>query len=486
MKYNNLFLAFLMLFSACYASAEPAIFKCLKHRNYTCIDYEASIDQKWYRQKNKHNETPLVVAIKLKDPNLITYLVKHHARVHTEQVLLASKVFFDLEPHHLKDIEYQRNDLEETQRTFAERIIMAAIQNVNDGPSIRDIAPILTLFCDRIHLALLLKDLLSTKILTQHDINILLQEHDDLFLQDVKINADEIATIISSFLKIKNKHNLLLLITKAYNQNQNNRRSPPRFTPTLPAILPSIAQDFTQGLIHKSQTFFANISPALLAREKFLHQPSIQFQNFIEYANKLTDYVTMSIIKPKEPDERERKYIFWNFIYETLLSEGDLNSAFTLAMALNSPAVEKALDAKLFKPVTCTDPNDNFKTYRINFMHSAEHFHLPAIMVHARDLEPIKELRLFVNTDREEVLNDVVVEALTKFARTLYAAHRKLSQRDYQPDIHFAALLDNLINADQFTDFSLEHCSNFKSLRHENGKRAFSFRLPSPRSPRGQ
>jgi hypothetical protein len=476
---NKYLLSLLIIYlSYNYQGHAADIFKYISENNYLGIQQEIELDQRWSYKKNSKKETPLQAAIKIKDVKLINYLITFGAQVSKKDIILAMNFFFDI---YQNDLNQKYTASSEVNSLFAESLIKATLRTPPVEDNLQIIARILDLFCDPQDLALVIKSLFDDRKLEQRHIHILARSYKQLFLQDKKLDHEAIKIIVSVFIDLKVEHSILLFITEAYKLHSYMPETRPHYTTDISTFV--MGQDFTQAILNKSQSYFMLMTPAALVRYVFLENKDAHIIEAIEYLEKLTNFVSVSILVPPEIEDKEKKYIFWYSIYEKLLNEGDLSGAFAVANALASTPVQKAISAKLFTPIKLVSPEHNFSNYR-NYLADFKHqFHTPVTAIHMKDLTLLKEYSLWKEGSPKHI-NIKTVQALIDFRSLIGNAYRKAQLRFYSPSEAMKKFFNDLPQTPQelwFLRFDSLDQRLIKSARRSTSWRFLSVGGRSPR-----
>ena len=373
--------------------AESHIFACIKNENYDCIKRESELNQRWASKKNHDGDVPLSVAIKMKNSKIIAYLVALGSRVHKEHILLAMSKLFNVYPFQILNKSHITN-LKKPEHRLIKRLIISAKQSEDAENAMIKLAQILDLVGEPEDIALVIKYLYEQKKINSRMVRVLMREYQSLFIQDITLSKKQLEIIVSALINLKTENNLLLLIIESF-KTQKHNPAPRRAFSVNNSYVSSMVDEFAEAIISKSQSLFQNATPKAWVSHVFIANNQI-IKDLIEYSEKLSHLVKISITTLTDPTEQEEKYIFWNLVLDKLISESDFYAAFAVATTLNASYIQKNISTRNYKENLVVSFDNNFKIYRSLLGNSLHKFHTLALSIHLHDLTVLRETGFFI------------------------------------------------------------------------------------------
>jgi len=445
---------------------EPAIFTHLRAMNLEGVKYEMDLDPNWFKLRSvgKSRSNPLRFAIRLKNIQALKQMLNAQVRVTNEDVLLALKLFFQSEI----SVAYIQDSPSLIGQ--AQQMILAAKADPNSEDTFKKLAEILHLFARKEHRLQDIVYLFNSKQLSERETHMLLKGFvDSFFLEQEVLSNAQINAIILALLPMKGPHLLLRLLIITYEsmllpcleQNYCSVSDECKIFP--------MAEEMAQGIIERSRRIFLTIAPGLLVRAKAVNEEKLlevvgaelsddfhqitgaeikarhdlsRIKGAAMAADRLSTFVSHSILYAEAENEIGRRYRFWGIVYNILLNAGDFMGAFSVASALNSNEIETKVKAKIFQGEDIIE--GNFKIFRKKFKSLDGRFRIPVLQILLRDLEPMAEVGVFSTEPTGKLLNKEAIQFYQLFHQTIGQAYRKALECEYPISPRVATILENL------------------------------------------
>jgi hypothetical protein len=427
-----------LIAASVHAYDTPAIFACLTGPNYECLNREIGRNQEWYKLKDQKNKTPLTIALSKRNIPLIIYLLDKGALTRSRDVIFAMKIFFKIPKEDLlaKNINASAFDT-----NLSRRLILGAQASDKKVENMVKIAQVLNFFCEREAVALAIAELFSEKKISNVELQILLYELKDLFLQDELLTNEQIKVIVSALLPLPAPHLLLrMVVAMAQNSRPAHHRLLSCNLRNQPLLM---VQELSQAIIENSRLRFLKIPPSALERYVWQKDKDLQVQAAINTTNALSAFVLLSIKLCTEEEEIQRRYLFWFAVYGILTQEGDFMGAFAVASSLNAPETQRKLRSKIYKEIGLVCPDKNYKNYRDAIAKYENKFYIPALVVHLHDLDMARNYSLFRSVEDREEIDEGLLEFYVHFNAEIGRVYLKAFKQKYSYKDNLLELVEN-------------------------------------------
>lgn len=410
--------------------ADQNIFDCLQEKNYDCLQQEFNLDPNWAHHKNSQRLKPLQVAISMKDGELVKFLLKSGAKAKDQHIYLAMKSLFDVSANDLDKLAPKPTP-QNARLSFMGQLILASELGPRKSRDFSDLIEILDLFGSREDLALSIRALSDLKLLKDRELKFLTVHYASLFLQDLPLTTTELKIIISALLAIGNHNHLLGLIFDNFAQSNLHKRLKSGSSLMRPRITkPLCDQEIVRSITEKSQHLFLAFSPAILVRIAVMGEAMPDKSEMIrDFEDNIFKLIQQSFKDLSDPEAITQQYLVWVGIYQNLIANDNLMGAFSIASQLNSSALQKKINPKIYRELAITNLMGNFKDYRKTLDSCSQRYYIPALAVHLHDLSAMKELDLINFVENKGHLNEKALQFYKAFRKSFSAAYHRALMR---------------------------------------------------------